>query len=166
MSSLPYCSDLGSSMPWESRRRPTRHSDQTLIVEAEQWLATLPDDAQSHALAARFPRIVNNIVARLSCPRELADYMDDLLVDRRGNRTGFPVAVMTDLIRLNSHFLKTGRYPSMEPTIDRRPTGAIPSRERSVAPETLRRERSDSTPAQRPLARRFLLRWLRDALRV
>jgi hypothetical protein len=166
MSSLPYCPDLGSSMSWEFRRRPIRRSDQTLIVEAERWLATLPDDAQSLALAAHFPRIVNNIVARLAYPRELADYMDELLVDRRGNRTGFPVAVMTDLIRLNSFFLTVGRYPSMAPAIEGRPTGAIPSRERSIAPETLRRDRAVSTPARRPPARRSLLRRLRDALSV
>jgi hypothetical protein len=157
---------MGRDSFWTSRRRPPRPSDQTLIVDAERWLAALPDEAQSLALPTRFPRIVNNIVARLSDPHELADYMDDLLVDRRGNRTGFPMAVMTDLIRLNSHFLKTGRYPSMEPTIDRRPTGAIPSRERSIAPETLRRDRAASTPARRPPARRSLLRRLRDALRV
>jgi hypothetical protein len=166
MSSLPHCPDLGSNSSWVWRRRPTRHTDQTLIVDAERWLASLPDDAQALAVAARFPRIVNNIVARLPYPRELADYMDELLVDRRGNRSGFPIAVMTDLIRLNSLFLKTGRYPSMAPAIDRRPMGVIPSRERSIAPETLRRDRAASTPARRPPVRRSLLRRLWVALGV
>lgn len=166
MSFLPDCLDTGSNSSWDSRRRPHRHTDQALILDAEGWLATLPQDAPALTLAARFPRIVNNIVARLANPFELADYMDQLLVDRRGNRAGFPVPVMTDLIRLNSHFVKTHRYPDAPPTFAGRPTGAIAGRERSIAPETLRRDRTVSSAARRPPARRSLLRRLRDALRL
>lgn len=164
MSSLPYCLETGNSTFWASRRRPTRATDLALIIDAQRWLATLPDDAQVSNLAARFPRIVNNIVARLQHPQELADYMDDLLVDRRGNRTGFPMAVMTDLIRLNSHFLKTRRYPALAPTFEHRPHATIPSRERTIAPETLRRDRAPASSARRRPARPSLLMRLKHAL--
>lgn len=164
MSSLSYCPDAGSSSYWASKRRPPRAIDQALLPDAELWLASLPADARTLTLATRFPRIVNNIVARLRHPRELADYMDELLVDRRGNRSGFPVAVLTELIRLNSYFLKSRRYPMLAPSVDARPLGAIPGRERSIAPETLRRERTAVRTPYRATARPSLLGRLKAAL--
>jgi hypothetical protein len=37
--------------------------------------------------------------------------MEDLIVDRRGNRSGFPVEVLENLLTLRDYYL--GRYPQL-----------------------------------------------------
>lgn len=105
--SVPPSSDTAY---WSRYRRPVKPTDLVLMPMAQHWLAQLPPDLVPRALADRFPRIVNQLVLRLPYPDELADYVDSLLVDRRGNRQGFAPDVLRDLLRLHEYFRRTRAY--------------------------------------------------------
>jgi hypothetical protein len=70
----------------------------------EKLLASLPRTAYPFALASKYPRIVNLLALhwedRLACP----EYFEELLVDRRGGRQGFPTDVLLDLRNLREYW--------------------------------------------------------------
>src|SRR5262249_47212941 len=99
-----------SKADWASRRKakPTR----VLLPRTVRWMATLPPDFQPRQTSEIFPRIANALAALWSAPEELTSYLDDLLVDKRGRRQGFPVRVLSELNALsayNATFLTTPR---------------------------------------------------------
>jgi len=73
------------------------------------WAAKLPRDVQPIALMRSFPRIANLIASVWNEPDAMHDYFTDLLVDRRGNREGFPPPVHAELIALRAYY--TGLHP-------------------------------------------------------
>jgi len=72
----------------------------TLLPRTITWMESLPADFRPNALAAKYARIANSFAIRWHSPEECHRYFDDLLIDRRGNRKGFPLAVMHDIQRL------------------------------------------------------------------
>ncbi len=67
---------------------------------AHAWLESLPPAVVPREMARAYPRLVNRLAL---CWRDaaLADMLlDELLVDRRGGRRGFPPAVAAELLRL------------------------------------------------------------------
>jgi hypothetical protein len=79
-----------------------------------EWAAKLPGDVRPMALIRAFPRIANFIAANWPTPTSLSPYLDELFVDRRGNRRGFPPDVMEELFALRAY------YEELHPTHDRR----------------------------------------------
>jgi hypothetical protein len=51
-------------------------------------------------LARRFPHIVNRLSAGWAAPMDVVDVLDELLVDRRGGRRGFPADALAELLAL------------------------------------------------------------------
>jgi len=93
-------------------RRRVQPLNQQLPATAK-WLASIPTEIQPLALAQKFPRIANNL-ARLWQDRvALHDYLDDLVVDRRGGRQGFPPEVHSELLVLRDYC--QGRYSGATP---------------------------------------------------
>ena len=84
------------------RRRP--QSPEELTPDAIRWLAELPADARPTLLPVEFPRIVNALVRRWSTPSFSLAYFEELLVDRRGSRRGFPLPVMLEIAALKTHY--------------------------------------------------------------
>ena len=80
------------------------HPANFLLPIAKRWLASLPATVRPHALAHRFPRLVNRFAAAWEDEPSLALVFADLLIDHRGNRKGFPPAVKADLHRLWRHW--------------------------------------------------------------
>jgi hypothetical protein len=68
-----------------------------LLPNTQKWLDALPRSAQPHALCAFYPRIANLIAAMWVDMEGLGSYFDELLVDRRPGRRGFPLDVINDL---------------------------------------------------------------------
>jgi hypothetical protein len=64
----------------------------------------LPFDCYPIALAKTFPRIANALATFWDRPDELTRYMGELLVDRRGGRNGFPLAVLEELNQLKVYY--------------------------------------------------------------
>ncbi len=75
-----------------------------LLRPTVNWASALPDDVRPNTLLAKFPRIANLIAVLWQDPRSLRRYIDDLLVDKRGNRQGFPLDVLRELFALRAHF--------------------------------------------------------------
>jgi hypothetical protein len=77
----------------------------TLLPLSLKWLKSVPEEARPVALATRYARVVNVLARQWNDPAACVKYFDDLLVDHRGNRQGFPVAVQTDIRILHEYFL-------------------------------------------------------------
>ncbi len=63
-------------------------------------MTLLPAHRRPYALARKHVRIVNMIAALWHRPEECRGYLDELLIDRRGERKGFPADVLQDLVGL------------------------------------------------------------------
>lgn len=66
----------------------------------QAWLATLPIAVRPGALAGIYPRIVKRIMLLWEDDAALLAYVDDLVVDKRGGRIGFPPKVAAEIARL------------------------------------------------------------------
>jgi hypothetical protein len=69
-----------------------------------QWIAKLPPDVQPMEVLRQFGRIANMLAMNWNDPEATFAYFDQLLVDRRGNRKGFPPEVMAELTALRSRY--------------------------------------------------------------
>ena len=85
------------------RRRWTQPFDQPLPATA-RWVASLPEHVQPLALLQQFPRIANALARVWHDNLESRLYLDDLLIDRRGGRQGFPADVHHELLVLREHY--------------------------------------------------------------
>jgi hypothetical protein len=98
-------SPVASSDPepdWTKRR--TKEPANGLLKPTLAWASTLPNEIQPRALMQRFPRIANLLAAIWPDPNSFRRYIDDLLVDRRGNRQGFPVEILRELLELRGYY--------------------------------------------------------------
>src|SRR5215472_5302776 len=86
---------------WTDRRkaRPADH----LLPATVAWLTKLPLEIQPSATRDGFPRIVNLLALLWSRPDALTSYLDELVMDRRGGRRGFPLAVLQELRVLSDY---------------------------------------------------------------
>jgi len=75
-----------------------------------KWFDALPPEIQPAALLRDYPRIANALARAWNDAPALAEYLDSLLVDRRGGRRGFPGDVHHELQSLREYF--DGRYPA------------------------------------------------------
>ena len=74
-----------------------------LLLNTQEWLDTLPRRVQPHALCKLYPRIANRTASRWANIKALSAYFDELLVDRRRGRRGFPLEVLSDLCALREY---------------------------------------------------------------
>jgi len=91
----------------EERKRAVQRTSQTsavLLDETSRWMAELPVHVRPIACAGRFPRIVNSIAERWRRVAQCEEYLDSIIVDLRGDRTGFPAEVAKELRVLRSHY--------------------------------------------------------------
>jgi len=88
-----------------------RHPLNEPLPATIRWVAKLPDEVRPIELLKTFPRIANALARVWNQPAECRSYMEDLIVDRRGNRSGFPVEVLENLLTLRDYYL--GRYPKL-----------------------------------------------------
>jgi hypothetical protein len=82
---------------WDGKRRPTLPSDRALSGPAIQWVMALPPAMRPQVLIDRFPRIANRLADCWPRPLERETFLQDLLIDRRGRRRGFPPEVASEL---------------------------------------------------------------------
>jgi hypothetical protein len=65
-----------------------------------KWAASLPAEVQLPSLLQKLPRIANALARLWQDDVALRQYLDDLLVDRRGSRQGFPPDIHLELVLL------------------------------------------------------------------
>ncbi len=86
-----------------TRRRAAEPAN-GLLRSTVAWASRLPADTHPAALLAKYPRIANLLAVLWQDPNSLRRYVDDLLVDKRGNRQGFPLDVLRDIFSLRAYF--------------------------------------------------------------
>jgi hypothetical protein len=83
-----------------SSRRTPRASDNALNGTARIWLRRLPERRRPLRLCEHYPRVANRIAFCWPEAGMASAVLEDLLVDKRGNRRGFPSSVQRELRRL------------------------------------------------------------------
>ena len=89
-----------SASEWARVRAPARMRDAELSVKARNWLERLPEDMRPRELCTRFPRIANQLAACWADIGLIDHLLQDLLIDHRGSREGFPSAVVDEIALL------------------------------------------------------------------
>jgi hypothetical protein len=91
-----------NDVDWATRRAKVPANG--LLRPTVQWASTLRRDVVPHALLSKFPRIANLLAVLWKDPGSLRGYLDDLLVDKRGNRQGFPLDILRELFALRAYY--------------------------------------------------------------
>jgi len=78
-------------------------SAQTVSLQTINWLAGLPSDLRPRLLPVQFTHVANALGHLWLRPDYCLAYFDELLLDRRGNRRGFPLEVAMELAGLKNH---------------------------------------------------------------
>ena len=79
-------------------------SQEPLLDITRVWLASLPQDVRPINLAEQFPRVANRLRFLWRQVARCEVYLDDLFVDRRGDRKGFPPRVSQELTALREYY--------------------------------------------------------------
>ena len=98
-----------SSADWASRRHSLSESERRLSRAATQWFLGLPRELRPAELMRRFPRIANRLCAQWDDVSASLQLLDELVLDRRGGRSGFPRLVVLELQALQEHAQRRGR---------------------------------------------------------
>ena len=85
-----------------AQRAPQRRA--VLLGATTLWMAELPQAVRPIMLARKFPRIANSSAELWRRVARCEEYLDTLVVDLRGDRTGFPSEVAQELTALRSYF--------------------------------------------------------------
>jgi hypothetical protein len=85
---------------WERSRAPLSDDDRVMQSPTHAWLRSIPNGMHPKQLCRHYPRVANRI-AVLWHELPLVDrLLTDLMVDKRGNRMGFPPRIRQELDRL------------------------------------------------------------------
>lgn len=92
---------------WSALRRANGSEQVKITKEVIAWLSQLPPDTRPRGLATQYPRIFNKVAELWAHPLSCEKYLDELLLDDRGSRQGFPVDVAGELTSLKTHLIET-----------------------------------------------------------
>ena len=85
--------------------QPEQPKNTNVLSEyAKKWLEKLPPEAQPKETVEQYPRLVNRIATAWKHPEELMEYIDELLVNTRGDRAGFPMKIALELATLKDYY--------------------------------------------------------------
>jgi hypothetical protein len=83
---------------------PAKPDVQTLSEHTKKWIEKLPPEAHPTQLGEKYPRLLNRISSLWRHPDELMEYLNELIVDTRGDRSGFPIAIVTELVNIKDYY--------------------------------------------------------------
>jgi hypothetical protein len=101
---------MQTSTPQDFRGLRRRQPLDDALPVTIRWVARLPAEVRPVTLLRQFPRIANVVARAWNDAAEIQAVLDDLLVDRRGGRQGFPLEVTEELLVLRDYY--QGRYPN------------------------------------------------------
>jgi hypothetical protein len=96
------------------QRQPASPYDRSLNRSAVTWLHDLPTSVRPREAPVRFPRILNRLARFWDTPAMIETVFDELLVDRRVGRKGFPPEILAEIRAL--YVFHKSRLPQSEPT--------------------------------------------------
>src|SRR5205809_7761065 len=79
-------------------------TEEKLTAATEGWLENLPEDVRPKVVQEKYPRIANRIASLWRHPDEFMAYMSGLLVDDRGDRSGFSMTIALELATIKDHY--------------------------------------------------------------
>lgn len=82
---------------------------QPLDARAKLIVASLPKQVRPMEICINFPHIMNLIGMSWGNPKDFVKTLEDLLVDDRRDRQGFPFAVVAELTELREHYFSAIR---------------------------------------------------------
>jgi hypothetical protein len=94
---------------WLARRNPLTEAERRLSRHTTQWMLALPREIRPVELMRRYPRIANQLSAQWQDNEFSLHLLDELVLDRRGNRQGFPRTVAIELQALREHLQRSRR---------------------------------------------------------
>lgn len=89
---------------WARLRQSAGAASHELSGEAFAWLSKLPKEKRPNHLARQFPRIVNQLAGLWKRPLRCELYLDNLALDLRGGRRGFPAEIAAEIVMLKDYF--------------------------------------------------------------
>jgi hypothetical protein len=89
---------------WDAKRQPVIPSDLKLDGESAVWLMSLPSNLRPLHLARKFPRIANKLAEAWKRPVNCDKVFDELMMDHRGTRKGFPHEVAKEIADLRGYY--------------------------------------------------------------
>ncbi len=87
---------------------------QPLDLRAQQWLDSLPCGQRLPVLRVHYPHVVNRLAADWHLARRMIGVFDELLMDARGTRSGFPFDAALELMQLREHYVSV-LHPELRP---------------------------------------------------
>lgn len=78
---------------------------QSSQTRADRLFASLPYAYRLPVTRQRYPHVLERIAAEWEVPRRFLQLMDELLIDQRGNRAGFPFDCILELTNLREYYL-------------------------------------------------------------
>lgn len=94
--------------------RPEAAGRQPLDTRAQRLVDSLPAAHRMPVLRRRYPHVINRLAAEWHLPRRAMRIFDDLLVDVRGSRGGFPFEAALELMQLREHYVSV-LHPELRP---------------------------------------------------
>lgn len=90
-------------------RAPPKARDKVLESETHVWIHSIPSSLHPKQLCRSHPHLANRLAACWGDATRVAAFMDDVLIDKRGNRKGVSERVRNELVRLKRHHDKCAR---------------------------------------------------------
>lgn len=94
-----------SEQALKRKRKPENPEDQILSEQARTVFGALPEHVHPTELMGSFPRTANRLAANWERPTHALREFADLLIDHRGDRRGFPVAVALEIYALHDYYV-------------------------------------------------------------
>ncbi len=99
---------------WESKREPLLPSDLKLQNETITWMMSLPENLRPLHLARQYPRIANKIAEAWQRPVVCDKVFEDLMLDHRGTRQGFPHDIAKEIADLRGYYNTEVYVPKLD----------------------------------------------------
>jgi hypothetical protein len=85
---------------WSRTRAPLVDDDRVMLSHTHAWLRSIPNGMHPKQLCRHYPRVANRIATKWADVAAVDRLLMDLMVDRRGNRMGFPPRIRQEIDRL------------------------------------------------------------------
>jgi hypothetical protein len=88
---------------WGSHRFP-QSEEKPDIKLLMPWVQQLPPEVRPRQLVIQYARIANKLASLWPQPIACEKYLNELMIDERGDRQGFPAEVALELAALQAYF--------------------------------------------------------------
>lgn len=96
----PIAAEPTTDSGWQRLREQPRPHNLVLSPLAAAWCDSFPQRQRPTQLCALFPRVANRLALCWNDATLVSRVLDELVIDKRRNRAGFPPEVSQELIRL------------------------------------------------------------------